>query len=50
MISWDLAKRSVDTLATQIWRMTPTNATKAENLENDSEDLLSKHKGVRMVR
>ena len=30
--SWDTEKRRTSTLSTQIWKMTQSNATKAENL------------------
>ena len=42
MTSWDPAKKRVDTLATQIWQMTQSNATKTENLENDFGELSTK--------
>ena len=36
--SWDTEKRRTKTLSTKIWQVTQSNATQAENLENDFKE------------
>ena len=44
MASWEAEKSRTSTLSTKIWQKTQSNATMAENLENDSIELSSKTK------
>ena len=44
MASWDVEKRRTGTLSTKIWQTTQSNATEAENWENDFVEQSSKTK------